>query len=174
MNRIAVRMSALLVLLAGVSWASAETTVTLERTHLCCGSCVKGVAKAVGTVDGAKAACDQKAGKVTVTAPDEATAQKAVDALVAAGFYGKTTGAEIKNDVSVPSGNVKSATLSGVHNCCKKCATAINKVIKSVPGATGEVEPKSETFTVTGDFDAAKLVEAFHDAGFSIEKIEVK
>ena len=46
---------------------------------------------------------------------------------------------------------------------------AINKAIKSVPGATCVVEPKSETFTVTGDFDAAKLVEAFNEAGFSVK-----
>jgi len=172
MNRIAVRMAALFVSLFVTSWAAAETTVTVENLHLCCGSCCKGVAKAVGTVDGAAAKCVQKEGKVTITAPDEATAQKAVDALLAAGYYGKATGATMKAD-SVAAGNVKSATVSGIHNCCKKCAKAINAVIKSVPGATAEVEPKAETFTVTGDFDAAKLAEAFNTAGFNV-KIETK
>ena len=169
MNRTASRIVALLVPLFATAWVAAETTVTIEKTHLCCGSCVKGVAKAVGTVDGAKAKCDQKADTITITAADDATAQKAVDALVAAGYYGKATGATMKDDSGAPTGNVKSATVSGIHNCCKKCTTAINNLIKTVPGATCEVGLKEESFTVTGDFDAAKLVEAFNDAGFSVK-----
>lgn len=173
MSRITVWTTALLVCFCAASWAAAETTVTIESTHLCCGSCVKGVAKAVDSVDGAKAKCDQKAGKITIMAPDDATAQKAVDALVTAGYFGKATGATMKDDSGAPAGMVKSATVSGIHNCCKKCTKAINAVIKSVPGATCEVEPKAETFTVTGDFDAQKLVQAFNDAGFSV-KVEAK
>lgn len=169
MNRIAMYLSAVVVSVLTTSWAAAETTVTIEKTHLCCASCVKGAAKAIGTVEGVKGKCDQKAGTITLTAPDEATAQKAVDALVAAGYYGKATGATMKDDSGASAGNVKSANVSGIHNCCKKCTVAINKVIKSVPGATCEVAPKAETFTVTGDFDAAKLVEAFNEAGFSVK-----
>jgi len=48
-------------------------------------------------------------------------------------------------------------------------ATAINKVIASVPGAKGEAEPKTDTVTVTGEFDAEALVKAFNDAGFSVK-----
>lgn len=169
MNRIVALTFGIAVSVVAASWAAAETTVTVEKVHLCCGSCAKGVAKAVTSVSGATAKCDTKAGTVTIKAADEATAQKAVDALAAAGFYGKATGATIKDESGAPTGMVKSVTASGIHNCCKKCAVAINKVIKTVPGATGEAEPKAETFTVTGDFDAAKLVEAFNEAGFSIK-----
>jgi copper chaperone CopZ len=158
----------MLLPLVAVSFAAAETTVTIEKTHLCCASCVKAVAKAVDSVPGTKAVCDQKADKITITAPDEALGQKAVDALSAAGFYGTVTGATIKDDAGAPEGKVKSLSVT-THNCCKKCTAAIDKVIKSVPGATGTSEPKVDTFTVTGDFDAAALVKAFNEAGFSVK-----
>jgi mercuric ion binding protein len=173
MNRTASLMVGLITSLAATSWVAAETTVTLENTHLCCGSCVKAATKVVSSVDGATAVCDQKTKKVTITAPDAASAQKAIDALEVAGFYGKATGAEIKDDGGAPKGNVKSLTLSGIHNCCKKCTTAINDSIKKVDGATGEIEAKAETVTVTGDFDAGKLIQAFNDAGFHV-KAETK
>ena len=144
-----------------------ETTAKLENSHLCCASCVKDATKAVESA-GAKAACDSKTGTVTVTAADAATAQKAMDALAAAGFFGKPTGATIKDDAGAPAGKVKSLSVT-THNCCKKCTTAINKVVASVDGAKGEATPKVDTFTVTGDFDAAALVKAFNDAGFSVK-----
>ena len=169
MNRTASLMVGLVASLAVTSWAAAESKVTLENTHLCCKSCVKAATEAVAKVEGAAAVCDPKAKSVEITAPDAATAQKALDSLEAAGFYGKATGAELKDDSGAPKGEVKSLTLTGIHNCCKKCTTAINATIKKVPGATGEIEPKTETVTVTGDFDAGKLVEAFEDAGFHVK-----
>ena len=33
----------------------------------------------------------------------------------------------------------------------------------------GEIEAKAKTVTITGDFDAGKLVKAFNKAGFSIK-----
>ena len=38
--------------------ASAETTVTLSKMHLCCGKCVKGVDGAVSKIDGVRS-CSQ-------------------------------------------------------------------------------------------------------------------
>jgi copper chaperone CopZ len=168
MNRTSALFAGILVTFVAASWAAADTTVTLEKTHLCCPSCVKAVAAVVKTIPGVTAKCDQKAGTVTLTAPDDATGQKAIDALSDAGFYGKVTGATIKDDSGAPTGSVKTLTIA-THNCCQKCATAITKVIASVPGATGEAKPKADTITITGDFDAAKLVAAFNDAGFSIK-----
>ena len=154
------------VLSAGVVGA-AETKVTMEKTHLCCNQCVKGAEKAAKSA-GATAQCDKDAGTVTITAADEATAQKAVDALSNAGYYGKTTGASIKDNES-PAGKVKSASVSGIHNCCQKCTKSINEVIKKVPGAQATVPLKAVTFTVNGDFDVKQLVQAFHDAGFQVK-----
>jgi copper chaperone CopZ len=166
MHRIAVRVVGLLVPLFAASSIFAEATATLEKTHLCCNSCVKGAEKAVASVDGAKVTCDRKAQTITVTATDETTAQKAVDALLAAGYYGKVTGATVKDDSGAKAGKSQSIVVSGFHNCCKKCTTVLNDTIKKVPGATGEVAAKATSVPVTGDFDPAKLIEAFNDAGF--------
>jgi periplasmic mercuric ion binding protein len=160
---------ALLVPFLATSWAFADTTVTVEKTHLCCGSCVKAAGAAVKSVEGAKAKCDQKKGTVTITASDEATAQKAVDALEAAGFIGTVTGAKFSDDSGVSAGNVKSLSISDLHNCCGKCTKAINAAIKTVPGATGEIAAKATSGTITGDFDAAKLVAALNEAGFHVK-----
>src|SRR5580692_6278431 len=69
--------------------ALAETKVEVSNVHICCGACVKGVGKAVKSVEGITVACDQKAKTVTITAPDDATAQKGIEALAAAGFHGR-------------------------------------------------------------------------------------
>jgi mercuric ion binding protein len=161
-------LGSLMLFVAG-SLAAASSTITLEKTHLCCPSCVKAAQDAVTSVPGATAVCDQQAKSIVITAPDDPTAQKALDALVAAGFYGKATGGTVTDDSGAPTGNVQSLTLTGMHNCCGKCVKAINKLIKSVPGATGKIEADSQTVTVTGSFDAQKLVQAFNDAGFSVK-----
>jgi mercuric ion binding protein len=167
------------VMLAGVSVvvalgaaSPAETKVEVKGVHLCCGACVKGVATALKGVDGASAACDQKAGTVTITASGEATAQKALDALTGAGYFGTidAKGLTIKPVSDLPSGKVKSINLTNSHNCCKSCGTAIQKAVKSVAGVTGDtVQPKKSDFEVTGDFDAAALVKALNDAGFQVQ-----
>ena len=167
MHRSALRLVALLAPIALASWASAESTVTITKTHLCCNSCVTGVTKAVKPT-GATAKCDKDAQTITITAADEATAQKAVDALVTAGYYGKADGAKMVDDSGAKAGTAQSVEVSGIHNCCKKCTTAINEVIKKA-GGSGDVAAKATTFTVTGPVDPVKLTEAFNDAGFSVK-----
>src|SRR5262245_31095381 len=85
-------------MLAAFAWSAqaADTSVKLSNVHLCCNSCVKGVDKALTGVTGAKAQSDKDAGTVSITAPDKATAQKAVDALVAAGYFGTSSNPAIK------------------------------------------------------------------------------
>src|SRR5262245_6777685 len=87
------------VLLAVAATAPAETKVELKDTHLCCGACVKAVGTILKDIEGCKGECDAKAKTITITAKDDATAQKAVDALAAAGFHGDTgtSGVKIKN-----------------------------------------------------------------------------
>jgi copper chaperone CopZ len=169
MRRVLALFAASFVFASAANLFAAESKVTVEKTHLCCNSCVKGVEKAVTSVAGASAKCDRDAGSIPITAPAAATAQKALDALAAAGYYGKSTGAEIKDDSGAKAGNVKAATVSGFHNCCKKCTTAINSTIAKVPGAKGEVDGKATTVNLTGDFDLKKVVEAFNEAGFHVK-----
>jgi copper chaperone CopZ len=161
--------SSLLVLGAA---ALAETKVEVKGVHLCCGACVKGVNTALKGMDGVTHVADRASGTVTLTARDEASAQKALDALADAGYYGETEskGPAIKPASGLPEGKVKSLSLAGTHNCCKSCTNAIKKAVKTVPGVTGDtVQPKVDSFEVTGDFDAAAVLKALNDAGFNFQ-----
>jgi mercuric ion binding protein len=158
-----------LVATTGSALALADTTVTLSKVHLCCPACVKGVADVVKKVDGATAECNRKDRTVTVQAKDEDTARRLVDALGEAGYYGTSDKKElaIKPAADVPSGKVKSLSVSGVHNCCGSCNRALKAAVKGVAGVTGDTaKPRSSSFEVTGDFDAADVVKALNDAGF--------
>src|SRR6516162_2914616 len=88
-----------LAILLAMAWSTpaAEVTSKISDVHLCCKGCVNGVEKAVSEVDGAKAAVDADAGTVTLSGADTATVQKAADALVKAGYFGKAEG-DVKLD----------------------------------------------------------------------------
>ena len=152
--------------------AGADTKVELKGTHLCCGQCVKAVGDILKKVDGVTGACDQKAGTVTLTAKDDAAAQKALDALAAGGFHGTTDSKDlkIKDDSGAAKGKVKALTLEGVHNCCGACNKAITAAVGKVAGVTGNTaKAKSDTFDVTGEFDAEELVKALNAAGYHVK-----
>jgi copper chaperone CopZ len=156
-------------LLLATSAVRADTTVELKGTHLCCGACVKAVNDTLKGIDGVTGKCDAKAKTVTITAKDEAAAQKAIDALAAAGFHGETNSDKVKvpEDSGVKAGKVKTLTLTNVHNCCGACTTAIKNTLKKVEGVKGDtVKAKADTFEVTGDFDAEAVVKALNAAGF--------
>lgn len=160
------------VLFAMAGFAHAETKVELKGVHLCCPACVNGVAKVLKGIDGVTGKCNQKAKTVTITAKDDETAQKALDALAAAGFHGDTGNEKLaqKDDSGASAGKVKSITVSGVHNCCGACCKAIKTAVKGVSGVTGDTaKPKENTFEVTGDFDAQELVKALNAAGFHVK-----
>jgi len=165
--------SSWLLLLAGVlaplSSQAADYSVTLSNVHLCCGHCVSDANDAVKPVTGATAAADKTAHTITITAASEATAQKAVDALVAAGFYGQPSDANIKiAATTVAEGNVHSLKLSGAHLCCNKCVAMVNKAVAQVHGVAGTTASKdSDSFEITGDFNASEVVKALNTAGFA-------
>lgn len=148
---------------------AAAYTVTLSNVHICCDSCVDDAEKAANPIAGASAEADKDAKTITVTAPDRATAQKAVDALVAAGFYGKSSDPAITVSPETASdAMVSSLKVSGVHLCCKKCVTAVNKAVATVQGVTGTTASKnSDSFEITGNFNAKAVVAALNAAGFS-------
>ncbi len=156
-------------LLAPLSSQAADYSVTLANVHLCCGSCVSDANDAVKPVTGASAAADKASHSVKITASSVATAQKAVDALVAAGFYGESSDPKIHvTALTVPEGNVQSLKLSGAHLCCNKCVAAVNKAVAQVHGVTGTTASKdSDSFEITGDFNAQEVVKALNSAGFT-------
>ena len=150
----------------------ADTKVELKGTHLCCPQCVRAVGDILKKVDGATAKCDQKTGAISITAKDDATAQKALDALSAGGFHGTTDSKDlkIKDDSGATKGKVKSLTLEGVHNCCGSCNRAIVAALGKVAGVTGNTaKVKSDTFEVTGEFDAEEVVKALNAAGYHVK-----
>jgi copper chaperone CopZ len=153
-----------------LSARSADTTVKLSNVHLCCPNCVKSVQTAVGKVPGATATGDRQAGTVTLTGPDTATVQKAADALVAAGYFGKSSDSAIKisDDTGAKGQKVESLKVEGVHLCCGKCVTAVDDALKSVSGVKSHTAVKNaKSFEVTGDFDDKEVFTALQKAGLS-------
>lgn len=148
-------------------FASAEVKVQLSDVHICCGACVTGIQKAVKEID-AKVEIDRNGGIVKIDAKDDATAQKAVDAIAAAGFHGTSDHKTIKmKDAAVPAGKVKRLTVSGLHNCCAGCTNAIRDAVKGVAGIQADtLKNKATEFVIEGDFSAADVVKALYAAGF--------
>ena len=159
-------------ILLALGWTAqaADTTVKLSNVHLCCNSCVKGVDKALSGVTGATAQSDKDAGTVTITAPDKATAQKAVNALVAGGYFGTSSDPAIKVNARSGAKNekVQSLKVNGVHLCCNKCVTSVKDALATVDGVKGNTAAKgAESFEITGDFNAREACTALNKAGLS-------
>jgi copper chaperone CopZ len=163
-------VTALALLCASSLCFAADTSVTLSDVHVCCGNCVKNADATAAKVTGAKAVADQSARTIVVTAPDAATAQKAVNALIGAGFYGKSSDAAIKVDApsNAPAGKVQKLEVAGVHLCCPKCVTVVKDILSKVPGVTSNTAAaKAETFTITGDFEPKVVFEELNKAGMA-------
>lgn len=164
-------LAALLGLLTLGSEARADTKVELKGVHLCCGACVKAVGGILKDA-GVKGKCDQKAKTVTIEAGDDKAAAKAIEALAAGGFHGESSNKDlaIKDDSGADKGKVKELTLTGTHNCCGMCTTALKNTVKKVDGVKEDnIKAKETEFTVKGDFDAAELVKALNAAGFHVK-----
>jgi copper chaperone CopZ len=161
---------AALVLALTLTARAADVTVTITDVHICCQSCVKGVAKAVADVPGLTAKADEDASTVMLTGPDTATVQKGADALVAAGFFGKSSDPAIKinADTGAKNQTVQSIKIEGLHLCCGKCVKAVNEVLATVPGVTGNTAAKgAKSFEVTGNFNDKAVFDALQKAGLT-------
>jgi copper chaperone CopZ len=152
------------------AFASGEATVIISDVHLCCKSCVTGVEKAVAKARGVTATVDKDAGTVTLTAADKAAVQGGVDALVAAGYYGKSdsTDVSLKDTSGAKDGKVTSLTVNDVHLCCGKCVTAVEKALGKVKGITSSNPEKgAKSFEVKGDFSPKEVFAALHASGLT-------
>jgi periplasmic mercuric ion binding protein len=147
-----------------------DATVTLTKVHMCCDSCVKGVAKAVDGIDGLKATASKEDKSVVLTAPDKATLQKGVDALTKAGYFGISSDDGIKVDASTGAKGEKVQTLKieDVHLCCPKCVKAVNAALKNVDGVTtNDAVKNAKVFIVSGDFKDSDVFDALQKAGLT-------
>jgi mercuric ion binding protein len=173
------RLSVALVL-AG-AWqtaAQAELTVTISEMHLCCPGCTKAVEKAVAELEGCKCTTSQDEGTTVLACTDAKAAQKALDAVAAAGFVGKLDTEEVKfAEVKTPEGKVKRLEIYEVHNCCGACTKAIKEALAEVEGVVADTCKAKETaFVIEGDFSAKDAIAAMAKAGFycSLEKPKEK
>jgi periplasmic mercuric ion binding protein len=158
------------VLALAVSARAADSTVKLSEVHICCNSCVTAANKLVATVPGVKGEVDKDAGTITLTAANKADLQKTTDALVAAGFYGKSSDASVKvnAETGAKGEKVKTLTISGVHLCCSSCVTAVGKAVKSVDGVESHTAARNaKTFEVKGDFNDKAVLDALQKAGLT-------
>ena len=166
------KVAALIASLAFVciASASAESIAKITDVHLCCKSCVTGVEKAIAEVPDAKAAVDQDGGTVTLSGPNAATVQKAADALLAAGYFGKCHDSSVKLDASTGAKGqkVQSLKIEGVHLCCGKCVKAVDRAVKSVAGVKEQTAVKgAKTFEVSGDFNDQEVFTALQKEGLA-------
>jgi copper chaperone CopZ len=163
-------LAAALLALSSTLSLRAETSTKISNVHLCCQSCVKGVEKAVADVKGVTATVDKDAETVTLTGPDKAAVQKAADALVAAGYFGKTSDDRIKLAAATGATGKKVHTLKlqGVHLCCGKCVSTVDKAVKSVNGVKEHTAKKNaDSFEVNGDFNDKEVIDALQKAGLT-------
>jgi len=171
MQKLSTLMIATVLLIASMATvAAADTKVTLKGMHLCCGACLRGVSQAVEDIQGVSVAMNRKEGITVISAPDEKTAQVAVDAIAAAGFHGQSDSKKItmKSDSGVE-GKVERLELYGAHNCCGGCTKAIAGALKSVEGIQGsEITGKKAKLVIEGNFDAGDVVKALYEAGFHV------
>lgn len=167
MKRVAASVS--LVFAVVVSAVAADSQAKITDVHLCCKSCVTGVEKAVGEVAGAKAEVDQEGGTVTLSGPDAATVQKAADALVGAGYFGKSKdGVKLDASTGAKGQKVQSLKIEGVHLCCGKCVKAVDHAVKSVAGVKEQTATKgAKSFEVTGDFNDQEVLAALQKEGLT-------
>ena len=160
----------LIVALTAANASAGE--VTVKGVHLCCGQCVKLVAKALGSVDGvSSAACDRKAKTVKFTASDDKAAGAAIKALAKSGFHG--TAAHGDKKLAFPPSGVKkgdkadTVTFTGVHLCCGACVKGVAAALKDID-AKPACDTKAKTVTLTGSgIDVSKAVAALNKAGFN-------
>jgi len=149
---------------------AADSTAKISDVHLCCKGCVNGVEKAVSKVPDVKADVDQDAGTVTLTGPNAEAVQKAADAMIAAGYFGKPADNSVKMsaDTGAKGEHATKATVEGVHLCCGKCVKAVDKAVNATMGAKAHTATKgAKTFEVTGDFNDKDLAAALQKEGLT-------
>lgn len=141
----------------------------LHEVHLCCSACERGIEDAVAGMEGVTVATDKGDGLVTLNAPSKKVAQQAVDAIAAAGFYGKSDSHEVDfKGAGVKDEKAKVVTVSGLHLCCKGCVTAADKAITSVEGVEDHTaKSKAESFEITGDFSPSEVLRNLRKAGMN-------
>jgi copper chaperone CopZ len=155
--------------LAGIS-QGADASVKLSDVHLCCGACVTAVDKALAEVKGVTGKADRATKSIVLTGADVAVVQKGADALVAAGYFGKSDNPAVKlnADTGAKGQKVQSLKIEGLHLCCNQCVSAVDETVKKVAGVKEQDATRNaKTFTVKGDFNDKEVFDALQKAGLT-------
>ncbi len=148
-------------------------TVTVKKSHICCGACVKAVNTTLGKVDGvSKSNADQNSKTITFEATDEAAAKKGIEALAKAGFHGTATYGD--KAIDFPKVDAKEGatadkiTFTGVHLCCGNCVKGAKEALQDVKNVKViDVDQKTKTVTLSGSgIDIIEAAKAFNGGGF--------
>jgi copper chaperone CopZ len=156
--------------LTSASSLFAEATVTLEGVHLCCKACVRGVEKAVTSVEGATVVADKDAGTAVLSAPDQKILRQGINAMLRGGFYGtpKDSKLKVRDRSGSEDRTVKTLTVTGVHLCCNGCINAVEDALATVDGVKDNtMERKVDSFQITGEFNEKAVFAALNKAGFA-------
>jgi copper chaperone CopZ len=149
--------------------AHAASTVELTDVHICCRGCAVAIEKSLSKMENVKPSIDQENGTVSLTAENDESLQKAVDAIAKAGFHGKI---DEKSKVQfaeakLPEGKITRLEIAHIHNCCPACTKAIKAAVAEVEGVQGDsLKPKATKFVVEGEFEAKDVIAAIEAAGF--------
>ena len=74
----------------------------------------------------------------------------------------------VASDTGAKGKKVQALKLEGVHLCCGRCVTAVDKAVKSVAGVKEHTAKKNaESFEVTGDFNDKEVFDALQKAGLT-------
>ena len=142
-------------------------------THICCDKAKEDFVKAAGSA-GVSAEIVDRLAQGVLKARSSMDAQKAVDALVNAGFHGDIVSKSGDTDVqfyitkSRPE-KVSSAKFAFANPvCCESAAAKISVAAKGVSGVeSAEVAEGAYDLTVTGSFDPEDVLSVLRSYGFT-------
>lgn len=150
--------------------AAENVAVPIERVHICCDDCVEGVRTAVTAAGATDLISDQDTSRLVIFAPDTAAAQKAVKAMVDAGYFGRSRNpaVPVTAETGAKDATVKNTEVEGVHLCCSSCVEQAKGALVAVPGVTSvAAATNGTTIQIKGEFNEKAALDALLDVGFS-------
>ncbi|MDB4673818.1 hypothetical protein OAF27_03280 [Verrucomicrobiales bacterium] len=141
--------------------------------HLCCEKAKDQFVKAAGSA-GTVAKIDERLSLAKITAQSSADGQKAIDAIMKAGFFGDVSAKGGSTDVKFYAAEMRPSTVEKASFAlpnpigCEESVATLNNAIEEVSGVKeGKVNLGSYDFTVTGEFDPAEVIQSLRSYGYN-------
>ena len=148
--------------------------VTIAKSHICCGGCVKAIEKTLAEVEGVtEVSVNQDDKSVSFQTGDAKIARQAVRKLALAGFAGEAKHAG--KVVKLPAPKIEkgtkadTVTFNRMHLCCGACVKAVEGAVTKVDGVeSASCDRDKGRCTVTGkNVDVLAVLNSLRDAGFN-------